>query len=720
MLPLQKVPLGLRTPQVAPLHQSDAHSTSSEHGWPAPARHAYDAPERPHASTGVLQLLEQSPQLVLVARLTSQPSLRLSPSQSPYGKAQVPTQVALAHVRVHMWLAEHAAPHEPQLSWSLPRSTQAPEFGQQVAFDPPPQGPLGEVVLHVTHLLTLHTWLGPGQSGTGSVSHAQVPPEHALPDAHGEQLAVGLSHCLPNEPHVHVPERQVVPVPQMALHALQLFSSVARSVQLEPQHVLPVLQVWLWLPAPPQATQWKFTHVSDAFGHDSGPRHVHWPLSQVPPGPQPEQPAVPAAHALPLVPQVHLPATQVWPLAQLVPHAPQLNSSSAVVRQLDPQHVVPDLHVLPPLPGSPQLSQKPPTHTSFAFGQSVEVVQAQAPLLHALPAAQGEQASVPAVHVSLSAPHSHWPASQVVPVPQVVPQPPQLVALVCLSTQLDPQQESPSAQLKPPVPAAPHAWQLPATHTSESPGQSADTVQPQRLLVQVLPGAHGVQFNVPAAHDSASGPHLHSPAAHDSPDAQVVPQPPQFAVLVPMFVQVEPQQVAPDLQMPLPVPPPPQATHWPATHTSLAPAQSADTLHVHLPPRHSWPTAHGEHPAVPAPHILVSAPQVHLEATQVSPAAQVVPQPPQSDSLVVRSAQSPPQQVRPLAQNAPCVLAAPHAWHWPLTHTSPSPGQSPDVAHAHLAPPTHEKPGAHTLQSSVPGEQVIESLPHAHPLPSQL
>lgn len=312
LLPLQNMPLALRVPQVPRLHQNDAHSTSSEHGWPAPARHAYDAPEMPHSSAGVSQLLEQSPQLVLVARLTSQPSLRLSPSQSPYGEAQMPTQLALSHVRVHMWLAEHAAPHEPQLSGLLPRSTQAPEFGQHVSFEPPPQGPLGDVVLHVTHLLLApHTWLAPGQSGTGPLSQAQVPPEQALPDAHGEQLAVGLSHCLPNAPHVQVPARQVVPVPQMALQVLQLFSSVARSVQLEPQHVVPALHVWLWLPAPPQETQCKLTHVSEAFGHDSGPRHVHSPLSQVPPGPQPEQPMVPGVQALPLLPQVHLPATQV-------------------------------------------------------------------------------------------------------------------------------------------------------------------------------------------------------------------------------------------------------------------------------------------------------------------------------------------------------------------------------------------------------------------------
>lgn len=187
-----------------------------------------------------------------------------------------------------------------------------------------------------------------------------------------------------------------------------------------------------------------------------------------------------------------------------------------------------------------------------------------------------------------------------------------------------------------------------------------------------------------------------------------------------MFTQLDPQHVEPDLHVPPPVPPPPQATHWPPTHTSLAPAQSADTLHVHSPPRHSCPTAHGEQPAVPAEQLLVRPPHVHLDATQVSPAAQVVPQPPQSDSLVVRSTQSPPQQVRPLAQNAPCVLAAPQATQAPATHTSPSPGQSPEVVHEHLVPPRQEWPGAHTLQSSVPGEHVIESLPQAHAPPAQL
>lgn len=81
----------------------------------------------------------------------------------------MPSQVAPVHVRVHMWLGEHAAPQEPQLSSSLPRSTQAPEFGQQVALDPPPQGPLNDVALHVTQRMLLpHTWFAPGQSGTGS------------------------------------------------------------------------------------------------------------------------------------------------------------------------------------------------------------------------------------------------------------------------------------------------------------------------------------------------------------------------------------------------------------------------------------------------------------------------------------------------------------------------------------------------------------------------
>ena len=81
----------------------------------------------------------------------------------------MPTHSAPLQVRVHMWLPEHAAPQEPQLSALVPRSTHAPEFGQQVVFDPPPQGPLSDVVLQVTQrLLVPHTWFAPGQSGIAS------------------------------------------------------------------------------------------------------------------------------------------------------------------------------------------------------------------------------------------------------------------------------------------------------------------------------------------------------------------------------------------------------------------------------------------------------------------------------------------------------------------------------------------------------------------------
>jgi hypothetical protein len=221
-------------------------------------------------------MVAQSPQLVFAAMLSSQPSPRLSPLQSAYGVAHVPTHAAPVQVRVHMWFGEHAAPQEPQLSSSVPRFTHAPVFGQHVVPEPPPHGPVGEVALHATQrLLEPHTWFAPGQSGIGSVSHAHVPLTHALPDAHGEQSPVGLSHFSPKPPQVQVPARQVVPVPHTALHTLQWLSSLARSTQFAPQHVVPALHVLVWLPAPPHATQWKFTQVSVAFGQDAGPRQVH-------------------------------------------------------------------------------------------------------------------------------------------------------------------------------------------------------------------------------------------------------------------------------------------------------------------------------------------------------------------------------------------------------------------------------------------------------------
>ena len=137
------------------------------------------------------------------------------------------------------------------------------------------------------------------------------PLTHALPLAQGEQLAVGVPQLFAYEPHVQDPARQVVPLPHTAPHVLQLASSLARSTQPDPQQIVPALQTWLWLPTPPQATQWELTQVSVAFGQDAGPRQVHCPLSQVPPGPHAEQPTVPGVQALLLAPQAHLPATQV-------------------------------------------------------------------------------------------------------------------------------------------------------------------------------------------------------------------------------------------------------------------------------------------------------------------------------------------------------------------------------------------------------------------------
>lgn len=197
-----------------------------------------------------------------------------------------------------MWFGEHAAPHEPQLSGLDPRLTHAPELGQHWSPEPPPHGPLGEVEPHVTQrMVEPHTWFAPGQSGVGSKSHAQLPLTHALSAAHGEQNAVGLLHSFSKAPQVQAPSRQVVPVPHLASHTPQCDSLVSTSTQLDPQQVVPALHSLLWLPAPPHATQAKFTQVSFAPGHDSGPRQVHWPALQVPPMPHAEQPTVPAGHA---------------------------------------------------------------------------------------------------------------------------------------------------------------------------------------------------------------------------------------------------------------------------------------------------------------------------------------------------------------------------------------------------------------------------------------
>jgi hypothetical protein len=56
----------------------------------------------------------QVPQLLVVARLVSQPSVSLSLLQSPHPAAQVPVQVPLVQTAEGTWLVLQALLHPPQ------------------------------------------------------------------------------------------------------------------------------------------------------------------------------------------------------------------------------------------------------------------------------------------------------------------------------------------------------------------------------------------------------------------------------------------------------------------------------------------------------------------------------------------------------------------------------------------------------------------------------
>jgi hypothetical protein len=183
---------------------------------------------------------------------------------------------------------EQAWPHEPQLSGSAVRFTQAP--AQAVA--PAPQSVLQTPVLHTW--LAAQAWPQLPQFLGSRLVWTQAPPQSVIapppPPTAGQPQLPLLQTC---------PLEQVTPQPP------QLFVSVAVATQAPAQFVVP---------APHEATQvpdehtWLDAHLVPQVPQFAGSvtRSAHWPLHVTVPGGQ-----------------LHLSFEHDCPPLQVTPHAPQ-------------------------------------------------------------------------------------------------------------------------------------------------------------------------------------------------------------------------------------------------------------------------------------------------------------------------------------------------------------------------------------------------------------
>ena len=620
---------------------------------------------------------------------------------------------------VHVWPHAHVVPQPPQFNSSVLLSRQEP---LQHCWPEWHALPLVLAPPHGRQLPLTHTSVALGQSAV--VVQPHWPAEHVLPLAQGEQIGVAGEHNADAVPQTQLAPEQVSPaaqaVPQLPQCAASVFTSVAHA---PPQQVNPLVQSWLLVPSPPQGTQLPVmpsmpVQASVGFRQSSGESQVQPAGWHTCPGAHGVQPAVPGAHAIASDAHVHAPPTQVSPLSQVVPQPPQFDALVWPLTQLPAQHSVPlAAHDLPAVLALPHATHAPPTHTWSAFGQPAEVVHVHTPEVHACPMPHAPHSAVPGAHAFSCAPQVHLPATHASPQPQRVPQPPQLSSSVCGSVQPSPQHSRPEPQAMPLVPVAPHVLHaLPAHTLVVGDGQSATLVQAQVPPAHERSPGQGEHAGVPGAHASESPAQVHSPSTQVEPVTHCVSQPPQLPSSVRKSTQPSPQQVPPPAQ-PSPGSCPTHAAHEPLKQISSAAPQSAVVKHVHAPAVQLSPGAHALQSKVPMLHATAAPPHEHSPATHVCANAQVVPQPPQLVSCVSSSMHAPPQQSEPSSHARPSLPGKPHSVHWPLRHVRSGDGQSAAVVHPQ--PPARQpSDGAHGVHSSVPAGHAIFSAPQAH-LPSE-
>ena len=204
---------------------------------------------------------------------------------------------------------------------------------------------------------------------------------------------------------------------------------------------------------------------------------------------------------------VHEPALQVWPLEHAFPQVPQFASSITRATHAPLQRLGHGF--------SQENPHFPPAHVGTAPGGDVHAVP------HAPQFAGSVEVSLhaPPEHFVVPAGHTHCPPLQSAPLPQTVPQDPQLLALVPVSRHAPVQQSSlvPHA-----VPQAPQS-SLSAFVSWHVPWQQAWSTGHE------LPQAPQLPVLVSRS--------VHAPVQHTSPAPQALPHEPQLFASVSRLVQ---------------------------------------------------------------------------------------------------------------------------------------------------------------------------------------
>lgn len=320
------------------------------------------------------------------------------------------------------------------------------------------------------------------------------------------------------------------------------------------------------------------------------------------------------------------------------------------------------------------------------------------------------------------------PVTQLVPDPQVVPQPPQFMLSLCGFTHTPEQKIVPAPQM------LLHEEELhvsPAGQTVPHPPQFAGSIS---VLTQE--GPHTV---------SPVG-QVHALAVHPCPVPHPAPQPPQCAGSIIVSTQVPPQSVAPTTQVQVlvshtipPVHAALQAPQWSgfmavsrqtSTPSTLQTIDGAGQAGTQDPPSQSSSAAHAlshtpqcilsRSVSVQAPAQRVSVPTqgtvVQAPALHSSPTSQIVPQVPQFAVSVCVSTQVPSHSVSP-GQGSTIQVATMHSS--PTSQIAPQEPQfALSVCVSTQAPP-HSVSLGRQLPVQVPDTHV-SSGPHALPQLPQL